>query len=140
MSYLRAFFLFNLWASNEQIISDVTQVFQSIRKTIFYFITCSWTLSMNVTLYHINSLATISYCCHMLTYTSLNTFSLATIFSISSWSIRFCSNQRAGLQMCPYLTPYCYFWAIKLFLYPDSIMVSISLKSSNLSLKPDPSP
>lgn len=31
--------------------------------------------------------------------------------------------------MRPYLTPYCYFGAIKLFLYPDPIMHSISYSS-----------
>lgn len=54
-------FLFNLWPRNKQIISHVTQDSQSLRKTIFYFVTSSWTLPMNVTLNQGDSSAITSY-------------------------------------------------------------------------------
>lgn len=66
--------------------------------------------------------------CHMLTHTSLSVLGLATIsFSLPGCLVRcFCSNHRVGLQMCPRLTPSCQTRAIKLCLYPDSIIHSIS--------------
>lgn len=82
---------------------------------------------MNVTLNHIDSLAATSYC-RILTYTSLHILSLATnSFTLGDHSFMcFCSNQSARLQKCPCLTPSCYIWTIKLFLYPHSIIHSIS--------------